>query len=684
MKIIRLERFAFTSFNLTVSIFIIAMMLLGGCRPTTALVLFSFLFSTVLTYAGSLTLRFFRSVGVKAALPTAFVTGFSVFSVTMMVLTLTLMIRAQTAFVITSALVLICGYISKTDAKGRRTNGYIDTLIACFITITIGIFSYIPVTSPLILEKTGILPIWSDYFIHGETIASFGSPFATGANMELAGESPPFYHYAPFMLPAAFQIVSGMSGLALSTSLLLPLGLLIGALGIYVFAVELSGRLGGMLAITAIMLIPSYTVFVQSGWFDFYWLLFIAPGTGYAIGVSSVICALLLNYLEYKDRRTQWLVIALLLSLIVIRVHIFMLLAPAIASMIAFVHWPKRTILLISAGTFTTVVFFFLAHYVPELHSMWTNIFRLHDYLNNALNWTQINGKPITLPQYPVITVVAQVLVVLVAVLGIYAVLLPILSYFKVRKSGFSIIDVFPYLLLIVFIGLMLFAPRAQNGDFTEYKHRHFPLLYVVLAIYVTHYGLVLAANLVGHRQLKYLVSMSVVSLFIYAAVFYQDVNPSRPNIHAMPWAEQHHNQPITPGILESANYIHTHAVKGDVAAMTGASVSGMSSNEMIEAVSLSGVPAFLTRPSLKMSSSECVRKLVTDRLKILDDLSSAGTWLDARKIMQSNGIRWLLLSNKEKSRWDSGLKEAVFRGKKVAVYDAGTPAYDIYNKPQC
>ena len=77
----------------------------------------------------------------------------------------------------------------------------------------------------------GVLPIWNDYFIHGVTIASFGSPFATGGDMELAGVSRGFYHYAPFMIPAAFQAVSGMSGLALSTSLLLPLGLLIAAFG---------------------------------------------------------------------------------------------------------------------------------------------------------------------------------------------------------------------------------------------------------------------------------------------------------------------------------------------------------------------------------------------------------------------------------------------------------------------
>ena len=46
-----------------------------------------------------------------------------------------------------------------------------------------------------------MLPIWSDYFIHGVTIASFGSPFSSGVDMELAGVSRAFYHYAPFMIP---------------------------------------------------------------------------------------------------------------------------------------------------------------------------------------------------------------------------------------------------------------------------------------------------------------------------------------------------------------------------------------------------------------------------------------------------------------------------------------------------
>jgi hypothetical protein len=275
-------------------------------------------------------------------------------------------------------------------------------------------------------------------------------------------------------------------------------------------------------------------------------------------------------------------------------------------------------------------------------------------------------------------------LIILAAVLGIYIVLLPILSYLSARQFGFSLFDALPYLLLIVFIGLMLFAPAARNGDLSEYKHRHFPMLYAVFVIYTAHYGCTLTGKLIGERRLKYLVFMFVGGLFIFATIHYQDVNPARPDIQTMPWAGQYHNQPITPGILESADYIRTHAVKGDVAAMTNTSIDGMLANEVIEFISLSGVPAFLARPSLKMGGSECVRKVVNDRLKILEDLSTAETWPDARKIMQSSGIRWLLISNKEKNHWDPEFKEAVFRKKTIAIYDSRAAAYDMYRKPGC
>jgi hypothetical protein len=672
-------------FNLVISAFMLTMLWLGNGKMTIELVLFAIVVSTVLIKAGELILQISRLTAIKAWLPMAFVVGFVAISLPMIALTLIFSLSAFAAFVICALSVLSLTILSSQKVATRPSIEWTDTIISLVLAITIGLLAKIPVSSPATLLNMGVLPIWNDYFIHGVTIASFGSPFASSIDMELAGESRNFYHYAPFMIPAAFQTVSGMAGLALSTSLLLPLGLLIAALGSYSFAVELGGRLGALLALTAIICFPAFSVFIQSGWFDFYWLLFIAPGTGYAIGVSAVVCASTATYLKKNDNYLLWFTILLLFSLILIRAHMFLLLAPAIVSVIFFHRWPANIRLmlwgLISAILSSLLVFHFSAH----LHALWIEFANPHTYLNNALQWSPIYGQQIKLFEYPILTIIAQLLIVLVAVLGIYFVLYPLVLSLSVRQFGFNAIDALPLLMLISFIGLMLFAPIASNGDLTEYKHRHFPLLYVIIAIYTITYTVTLATkNISNVNKAKKWMSVLVTCVFATTILLSWGSNPASPNIQAMPWAEGLHNQPITPGLQESAQYMQTHAKPGDVFAMDAASIGTTLSAPIVEVISLSSIPAFISRPELKKMRSQCIREVVTKRLNLIQELSLLDNWPEVQRFLQTNGIRWFLIPAGKNPKWDSSLKFAVFLNNGLAVYDAGQSNSETFKKPKC
>ena len=52
------------------------------------------------------------------------------------------------------------------------------------------------------IQSTGIVPIWSDYSIHGTEIAQFGDPHVQGlSSFLLAGQPLVFYHYAAVHAP---------------------------------------------------------------------------------------------------------------------------------------------------------------------------------------------------------------------------------------------------------------------------------------------------------------------------------------------------------------------------------------------------------------------------------------------------------------------------------------------------
>ena len=685
IRMTRLKDLSFIAFNLVIIAFILATMWLGNGKMTIKLMLFSTVVCIVLTLAGEFTLRISRLTAIKARLPLAFVIGFAVVSIPMMALTLIFNISALAAFVITALSTFVIDVFSSRKEGIRTSNDWTDIAITLFLSIVIGLLAKMPISSPATLLNTGVLPVWSDYFIHGASIASFGSAFATGTDMELAGVSRGFYHYSPYMIPAAFQVVSGMSGLALSTSLLLPLGLLIAALGSYVFAVELGGRLAGLLALTAIICIPAFSAFIQSGWFDFYWLLFSSPGAGYAIGVSAVVCAAVNTYPYKNNIRLLWLTILLLFSLIVIRVHMFMLLAPAIVTVLLIHHWSEyiRHIILAAAGIIIAGVL--ALNFSTYLHALWIQHCNPYGYLDFALQWASLYGLKIKFFDYPVLTIFAQLLVVLVAVLGIYFALYLIFFSLSVRRSGFHSTDALPLLLVMGFIGLMLFAPTASNGDMTEYKHRHFLLLYVIIAIYTVTYARTLAIDYITSenkfRQLTYAI---VTIVFSVTVLLNWNDNPARPNIQAMPWTEKMFGQNISPGILESAEYLKTHARHGDVLAMGATSIGTIVNAPVIEVVSLSGVPAFIARPALKSKGSQCVKDIATSRLNVLRKLSSIDNWNDARIFLQTNGIRWYLTPAREMPSWDSDLKDVAFSSNGMHVYDAGLSTSVTFRKAQC
>lgn len=677
---------ASAAFTLINSAFLLTMMSLGDVQLTIELVLFCTFVCAVLVKSGELSLQVVSLTNSKAWLPMSFVVGFAVISVLMVVLTFIVNISALAAFWISTLAFLILGYYASRGTTSSLSREWTDPSIALVFVVLIGLLAMIPVSSPRILLDLGMLPIWSDYFLHGKTIASFGSSFSFGDDMELVGVNRIFYHYAPFMISAAFQPLSGMSGLALSTSLLLPLGLLIAAYGSYVLAVDLGGRPSGLFALIVIICIPAFSSFIQSGWFDFYWLLLISPGSCYAVGVAAVVCVSTAAYLKKNDRSVLWFTLLLLLSLILIRVHMFVLLTPVILGLILLNRWHLKIRFVLGIVIVAIMTVTLALNFSTDLHSLWIEHSKPYDYLDMVLQWSSIYGQQINLSGYPPgLTMLMQTLLVLAAILGAYFVAYPLLLGLNVRRFGYHAIDMIPVLLILNFIFLMLFAPAFYNGDYTEFKHRHFLLLYVVVAIYTVTYAFALLPKYM-HAEKRFTQWLSGITISIVAVSIFLnwDLNPARPNIEVMPWASSYHNQSITPGLLEASQYIGIHARPGDVLAMGGDSMASNPKAHIISLVSLTGIPAFVARSDQKMVRSQCIQEIVTQRLGILQRLSSMDDWSEAQRFLQSNGIRWFVVSSGKGPQWDPELKSPVFSTNGILVYDAGDDARELFIKPQC
>jgi len=652
-------------------------MWLGGASITPALVLLSVMLCAILTEAGEWVLWVSRWREIKARLPLAFTLGFVVLSLPMMALTLIFGLSAFTALIISAVPLFVLGFYRIKNSSERFPVAWTDLMIAAALSIVLLLLTRIPLASPVALKNSGVLHLWSDYYLHGVTISSFGSPLALGMNMQLAGVSRFFYHYAPYLIPASFQSVSGLSGLALATSCLLPMGLLIAAFGTYVFAVELGGRLSGLVALTGIICLPAYSIFIHAGWFDFDWLMFASPGGGYAVGVAAAACAAMLAYLKQQGRKLFLLTVALLFSLLFIRLQMFMLLAPAILGVELIHRWPSKIRALRGAMLGVIMIGILALCFSPDLHALWLKFSDPYGYLKIVLEHSRI--------QFSMIAV--ELTMVLIAVLGIYFVFYPLMLRLNIRRFGFHPIDALPLFVLVNFVALMLFAPMARNGDLTEYKHRHFPLVYVLIAIYTIAYAGKLMKNDASKiEKVKPWVYSFLICIFAGTIFLNWNLNPARPDAKTLPWSMARlHNQVIRPGLLESAEYLQAHARPGDVLAMGEASVKSISDGPLIELSSLSGIAAFIGRPAVqvKEEASSCVGDIVNKRMALLKILSSIHQWVDVQKILQENGVRWFLVPEGEKPAWDPDRNAAVFSNQGMSIYDAGMVS-EILKKPQC
>lgn len=531
-----------------------------------------------------------------------------------------------------------------------------------------------PISSPTMLAQTGQLPIWSDYYIHGVTIYNFSSPLLQGQDMTSIGFDRVFYHYGPFMLSALMQSAIGASGLTMSTAVLLPMGLLIAMMGGVALALYLEGMSTAFVAFLALLAIPGPEAFgIHSGWFDFDWLLIAAPGSGYAIGFACVLLMIAHHIAKADPPKIHlWRVVLFLAvgcsALILTRVQMFVLLAPVLPAYIGLT-WSRSIrnlgLILVSIGVSGAAL---VVAFSENVRSAWLEFSQPHIYLARALNWSRDFGG---LKAYLVdlsfsSKLFLELCIVLGTTLGVWTLLWPVLIMVCGWKRTLNRFDMVVPIILLSYIVLILVAPAGGNGDLSEYKHRHFLLLYVLVVISSAYLSIRLIPS---ERVRRGIVVASGLAILGFAITMTGQMF-DRPDGDAVPWAGNYHNAPITLGVPEVAAFLASQSRYGDVYAVS--SVRAKTSLGAIpEIISLAGVPSYLGRADLHTLRSDCYAETVTARIAVLEQVASSDTWETAREVLRAQGIRWYVRFANDPMRWPSDSNVASFSSPVVFVYDS-------------
>lgn len=513
--------------------------------------------------------------------------------------------------------------------------------------------------APAVLARTGVLPVWIDYVLHGGVISGFGDPLAQGRqSIELAGFPRPFYHFASYLLPAVLAAPLDLPGLPLATSAWLPIGFFTLCAGGYLLGQALAGPAGGVGAVAVLTLLPEVGDYgLRNAFFSFDWHVLTHPTAAYALGIALASFAFLKRWCDERRPRLLALSAALAAGLLLFRAHVFVLALPAVlaTAAVASAEFGRRRALYTGAalalflgvwgmadGQRALTPFLATVHAQPAIAYAGWYEFLLQRY-----------GTGVALP--------LGVLLVFPAFLGIFVLLYPIALWLR-HRSAF---DALPLLLIAGYAALMALAPIPANGDPTELTQRPFVLVYAVVAIWTM-------AVLFDRLALRWVLALASAAVFAWWPV----IGPW-PEAPKFSWGWNYYARTLTPGFVQAAAFLRREGRPGDEFAVQGlqqgwapASQPGwVPTDAAAELAALSGMPAYIARPYIQMAYGGERKLVALERQGALDAVARETRSSAALARLAALGVRWYVVTGERGPIWDPQRDLAAFRGGRVAIY---------------
>jgi len=607
-------------------------------------------------------------------LPLALVIGTSISCLVVALLTLFGGLRAGTSFLVWGVLVAAClvGLRSRLVVPEIAP---IDLAVVAALAACVVLWCRLSAEAYSHLMESGLARVWVDYFIHGTELEQFGGAIAAGHGSALLVGAPfVFYHYGAFMPASAIVQATDISGFAAATALLLPLGLLMTALGIYALGTSWANRWAGLLATAVFACLPDPSFYaLRNGYFGDIWLAFTAPSTGYALGTSAALLTLFRLGGVLTDWRRLSLAVLTIGAIFELSALFFVLVVPlsAFAAVWTWLktHERRRRAMLI--GLLLMVGAAALVWFVPRLSEAWLSFSAVQRFITAVHEYqgpTAYDGVFIGLVERlgPRPAAVIGYLLLVPCILGAFLILYPIVLLGAAQWRKLESFDLLPIAALVIWLGIVLIAPTAPNGDVTVYTHRSFPLVYQLTVIATVVLGLRLLTGAVAR-----IAAPVVLALLLMVGVLWTwPADPARP---LMGWGRGFYDVRVPAGILETAQFLRAHAQAGDMIAVTPLDLNQTLVDPTTEIVSLAGVPAVVGRVGIQVLGDAQRRAETERRVAVIERAQHAPDIDTALTALRAVGATWWVVLEPEPAFNDGSLQPS-FRADGVTLFHLPPP----------
>jgi hypothetical protein len=523
---------------------------------------------------------------------------------------------------------------------------------------------------------TGRLDFWVDILVHAGTLAQFASPGAVGRGMVLVADMPlRLYHYASYMPPALFTALTGTPPLDAAVLVWIPLGVLIMTCGVAALGLALGGPCLAILALAALAFLPApERLALGNGFLGFAWLIETGPGTPYSLGVACAALAVLVRWT--RDQRLGGLVLALGLvaGCFLVRLNTFIWLAPvvvlgAVAGWRRPGPWPR--LVLVVLGVFGLAGFLAALSW-PDLRAYPGRfLFSYIEFVHGS------NAPNLMSDVYPTLVQHlgrggAGILGVGLALFGALGPWLPafvLLGLLTWRRGQLRPADAVPLLLLVVAALAMLLGPRPPSGDMSEFRHRALPLLVVVVSVWCLRFAAVVIAPLLERvpvlgRQLAVAV-VAVLSLGVLGASIGAAKQPR------MAWGAEFYGSRMAPELMKLAPLLARGGAERPRFAVANQPPEAHFIDDAARLVGLSGVPAYISSPTLLLAASGPLGDEARRRMAVMARLAGAATLTELQAIMRAEAITFYVVTTPGDATFDPERRGAIGHAGTYAVYSS-------------
>lgn len=516
---------------------------------------------------------------------------------------------------------------------------------------------------------TGTFPAWQDYFLHAAEVGYLRDyPAYEQHSQYLSAVPQPLYHRGSYAMPALLSDLGSVTTLAAATTFWMPAGLLLCVVATYVWGAALGAPITGLVAVAAAFLVPDASTYgLENRFLSFHWLLQMAGGSGYALALTLTALALLATADPARPLRAFGVALALALAGAGFRVHVSLLSMAMIAvlALLSVRLRPTARVLmgLAVGGVCVIAVLAWMESVAlaPHILSGGTNVrnffvsvmTQASGLASPYVEWTLGRGQLAAFALgYPMM---------LAAGCGLWLVAL-VLAWASggLARLGWRVGAV-PVALVVAHMAVIRFVPTPAHGDPTDFGHRPFVLVYLVVAT-LGAVGLVTVARAcaVGRR-----VATTAFDGAIVTAALVGLVVPWREGATIQQrWTPAYAQIPMSLATFEAGAYVRQHSAPGE-------QMLAASEDPLAVFVALGERQAWLSRTALYRSLGPAFAVPADARAAAHASLAGVTTFDALKAFGATTGVAWYIADTPASRDWPAAItSHCVYCGDDVRVYD--------------